>query len=173
MQTTTSSQPLRFAPRLRIFASMMYESILLFGLVFVADYLVTSLFIQSTDPMYKRTLQQAVLFIVLGLYFILCWVRIGQTLPMKTWHIGLVNKDGGKPKFLQLLLRYAAAWIIPLLAAWLIAELAQYKQWNSINILIIFVPFLNFVYTWLDPQGAFLHDRLASTRLIDLKPKNP
>lgn len=170
MQASTS-MPLSPAPRLRIFASMMYESILLFGVVFVTNYLVTS-FIQSTDPMHLLGVQQAALFIVIGLYFLICWVRIGQTLPMKTWHIGLVDKNGGKPGITQLILRYGAAWVIPLIGAWLIHQLAVYKGWNSINILIIFVPFLHFVYSWLDPKGIFLHDRLASTRLVDLKPKN-
>ena len=158
-------------PRLRIFASMMYESILLFGVVFFADYLLTS-FVQSTDPGHLLGLHQAVLFIVIGLYFIICWKRIGQTLPMKTWHIGLVNKVGGKPSLAQYVVRYICAWIIPLLGAWLIQQLAIYKGWNSIAILIVFAPFLNFVYSWLDPKGAFLHDRLAGTQLVDLKAKN-
>ncbi len=172
MTNSSSTTVLKRAPRLRIFASMMYESILLFGVVFFADYLITS-FIQSTDPGHLLSLHQAILFIVIGLYFIICWVRIGQTLPMKTWDIGLVNKVGRKPSLVQYIVRYVCAWIIPLIGAWLIQQLSLYLGWKSITILIIFVPFLNFIYSWLDPKGAFLHDRLAGTQLIDLKAKNP
>lgn len=166
----TPTKPMKNAPRPRVFASMMYESLLLFGVVFVTAYLVTS-FSQNTDPMRNLELLQTILFVVIGLYFVVCWVRIGQTLPMKTWHIGLVTKTGTQPSISQFILRYGAAWIIPLIGAWLVYQLALFRGWNSINILIIFTPFLNFVYSYIDPQGLFLHDRLANTRLIDLKAK--
>ena len=42
-----------------------------------------------------RHVLQAFLFVVLGIYFIWFWSHGGQTLAMKTWHIRLVDRDGG------------------------------------------------------------------------------
>src|SRR3546814_15958563 len=83
----------------------MYEGVLLFGVVFLASYLFDTL-TQSCSGMMFRHGRQAVLFIAIGVYFILSWRKRGQTLPMKTWNIRLVSKDGKVPNLGLLLLRY-------------------------------------------------------------------
>ncbi|VDL05448.1 hypothetical protein FR5810_02403 [Bordetella pertussis] len=82
--------------RLRRFACMMYEGVLLFGVVFIASYLFDTL-TQSKHGLMLRDGRQVWLFLVIGLYFVLCWRRRGQTLPMKTWNIRLVDRDGQPP----------------------------------------------------------------------------
>src|SRR3546814_18464097 len=56
----------------RRFASMMYEGILLFGVIFLASYLFDTL-TQSRSGMTLRHGRQAVVFIAIGIYFIMCW----------------------------------------------------------------------------------------------------
>ena len=67
--------------RLRRFACMMYEAVLLFGVVFLAGYLLDTL-TQSKNALELRGARQAWLFTAIGAYFVLCWRRRGQTLPM-------------------------------------------------------------------------------------------
>lgn len=145
---------------------MMYEGVLLFGVVFLASYLFDTL-TQSRSGMMFRHGRQAVLFIAIGVYFILSWRKRGQTLPMKTWNIRLVSKDGQVPSLGRLLLRYVLIWPIPLLAALLVLLASRATGYGSTDLLIVFAPFTLFFWTWFDSQHQFLHDRLAGTRLVD------
>ncbi|MCH6088536.1 RDD family protein, partial [Salmonella enterica] len=67
-----------------------------------------------------RPLRQAWLFVAIGAYFVLCWRRRGQTLPMKTWNIRLVDRDGQTPSTPRLILRYVLAWPLVLAGAALV-----------------------------------------------------
>ena len=166
MSTAVPSSP-RTPSRLRRFAGMMYEGVLLFGIVFAAGYLFDTL-TESHDGSMFRPVRQLVLFLAIGVYFLLCW-RGGQTLPMKTWDIQLVGKDGHRPTMGRLLLRYLLLWPLPLLAALLVQGASMLTGYTSTDLLIVFAPFTIFIWTWFDREGQFLHDRLAGTRLIDLK----
>ena len=160
---TTAPQPVS---RLRRFASMMYESVLLFGVVFTAAYLFDTL-TQSRSGLIFRHERQLVLFLAIGVYFFLSWRRNGQTLPMKTWNIRLLGTDGKVPGARTLLLRYLLIWPIPLLAAFLVRLASGATGYASTDLLIVFTPFTLFIATWFDRDGQFLHDRLLGTRLVD------
>ncbi|QXX79646.1 RDD family protein [Alcaligenes faecalis] len=155
--------------RWRRFACMMYESILLFGVIFTTGYLFDTL-TQSRSGLDLRHVRQVVLFIALGVYFVLCWRKVGQTLPMKTWHIRLVDEHGQIPALRTLVLRYILLWPLPLLGALLVQLLSGYTGFASTDLLIVFTPFLNFIWTWFDKDQQFLHDRLSKTRLINARP---
>ncbi|MGB3742152.1 MAG: RDD family protein [Castellaniella sp.] len=155
-------------PRLRRFASMMYEGVLLFGVVFLAGYLFDTL-TQSRSGLMLRNVRQVVLFIAIGVYFVTCWRRGGQTLPMKTWDIRLTDRGGRPVSTGRMLLRYVLLWPLPLLSALLIGGIAHLSGWPAIDTLIVLAPFSIFIWTWIDPQGQFLHDRLLGTELHDLR----
>jgi len=144
---------------------MMYEAVLLFGVIFLAGYLFDTL-TQSRNALMWRSMRQGVLFLAIGMYFVLSWRRRGQTLPMKTWNIRLVDAHGRTPSLGRLLARYALIWPIPLLAAWLIQQASRLTGYASTDMLIVFAPFALFLPTWFDRQGQFLHDRLLGTRLL-------
>lgn len=144
---------------------MMYEGVLLFGVVFLADYLFDTL-TQSKHALELRGARQAIVLIAIGLYFISSWYLKGQTLPMKTWNIKVVNIDGSKPNLMRLIWRYLLIWPIPLLGLLIVKIISIQTGYISTTILAIFAPFLLFIWTWLDTDKQFLHDRLANTRLI-------
>lgn len=170
--TTSAYAPLSIEPtapaRLRRFACMMYEGVLLFAVVFLGSYLFDTL-TQSRHGLMMRPERQAWLFICIGAYFLLCWRKNGQTLPMKTWHIRLVDRNGQVPSLPRLAGRYALAWALPLVAAAAIWTLAMASGWPAVNSLIVVAPFANFLGT-ATGSGQFLHDRLAGTRLVDHRP---
>ena len=161
-----TSPPAATPRRLRRFACMMYEGVLLFAVVFLAGYLFDTL-TQSKHALMHRHARQAALFLAIGVYFLLCWRYRCQTLPMKTWGIRLVDRNGRVPVPLRLIVRYVLLWPIPLLAAALVWAAARITGWPAVDMFIVAAPFAAFVYSWFDPEGLFLHDRLLGTRLID------
>lgn len=154
--------------RWRRFACMMYEGVLLFGVVFLAGYLFDTL-TQSRNALMLRHARQAFLFLAIGVYFVLSWHRRGQTLPMKTWNVRLLDRGDRTVPLSRLILRYLMIWPLPLLAAMAVYGASRATGYPSIDLFIVFAPFTIFIWTWLDPQGQFLHDRLLGTRLVDLK----
>lgn len=145
---------------------MLYECVLLFGVLFVSVYLYETLLqaFKKNDPTLYEQAQSCWAFLVLGAYFIWCWLKGGQTLPMKTWHIRVVTKEGDPLTPWRALGRYLACWLmfIPGSAIWYF--FIPTKE------MAILLPGLNFII-WMilarfDPERQFLHDKIAGTRLI-------
>lgn len=142
---------------------MAYEAMLLFGVLFIAVWLFSTL-LQQRHALYLRSALQDWLFFVIGIYFIWFWSHGGQTLAMKTWRIRLVNADGQPVTILRAIGRYLLVWLwcLPGLAlAWALGA----KTW-----MLVLIPAANVIIwalmIYLDPHRQFLHDRLAGTRLI-------
>ncbi len=152
---------------------MVYESLLLFGVVFISGWFFDTL-TESRHALKLRHARQAWLFVVMGAYFTFFWCRGGQTLAMQTWRLRLVAwSDAGGPERVPLrtaALRYLLAWLwfLPALA---IDSLFGLKGWPSIGLIALGM-LLWLATVRLHPDRQFLHDRLAGTRLIDV-PKTP
>ncbi len=144
---------------------MMYESMLLFGIVFVSA-LIFSTLLQQRNALYLRHGQQAWLFLVVTAYFVWCWSHGGQTLAMKTWKLQLKNKDGSALNMPRALLRTLLAW------CWFLPGLALAWVLGAHTWMLIWIPIANFVLwsltIYLDPQRQFLHDRIAGTKITDM-----
>ena len=161
------------APSLkRRLASMLYEAMLLFGVVFIAGWLFDTL-TQSRHALTLRHARQVWLFIVLGVYFVTFWRRSGQTLAMKTWRMRLIVPGREKIPLKNAIARYLLAWMwfVPAMA---IAYVFGLKEWASVGIVVLGM------IAWaatarFDRDGQFLHDRLAGTRIVvwDLAPRKP
>jgi len=148
-------------------ACWLYEGMLLFGVVFLADYLFSTL-TQTRHALDNRHLQQAFLFLVLGIYFAWFWAK-GQTLAMKTWHIRVVDRAGRPVTQPRALWRYLLSWLwfLPPLAA-----IAPFRLSAAESSVIV----LGWIAVWallsrFHPQRQFLHDAMAGTRLIDARPR--
>jgi uncharacterized RDD family membrane protein YckC len=102
-------------PLPRRLASMGYEAILLFGVAFFAAWLFffASGGRDATQGWTRNLLQLFVLVVFAG-YFLWCWLRGGQTLAMKAWHVRLV--DVTPPRALIRLL--LAALLLPISIIW-------------------------------------------------------
>jgi len=116
--------------------SMLYEALLLFALAFVATWVFQLAAGTPVIAGWRLRLLQAFLVAVFAGYFLWCWLRGGQTLAMKTWRIRLVDVTPARA-----LLRFACA--------------------------LLFVPTgVSLLWALFDHERAFLHDRLAGTRLV-------
>ena len=156
------------APSLkRRLCSMLYESMLLFGVLFISAWIFSTL-LQQRHALYLRHALEGWLFAILALYFIWFWRHGGQTLAMKTWRIKLVSKDGNRVSVGRAILRFLLCWL------WFLPGLAVAWALGAKGWMLIGVPAINLIVwaalVYLDPQRQFLHDRLAGTRIADLNP---
>lgn len=142
---------------------MVYEAMLMFGVLFISGYLFSTL-LQQRHALYLRNAMQDWLFVVIGLYFVWFWTHGGQTLAMKTWRLRLVTRDGLPVGVKRAIGRYLLSWL------WILPGLAAAWAVGARNWTMVLIPSAN-VLLWaltayLDPQRQFLHDRMAGTRII-------
>ena len=157
------------APSLvRRMACMLYEGVLLFGVLWAAG-MVYGVLTQQRRALVGSTGLQAFVAVVLAAYFVYFWSRSGQTLAMLTWHIKLVTVDGARVTPLRALCRHILAWLwfVPALVTlhfagvrgglptfWAIAlGMAAYAA-----------------LTLLRPDRQYWHDAVCRTRLISTRP---
>jgi len=147
---------------------MIYEAVLLFGVLFAAELLfdVSTQALGQAQLHYWRNLY---LFLVLGVYFTYFWGHGGQTLPMQTWHIKVVGSNLQSVTFKQACIRYAASWM------WFLPALAISYALNlprSTSFVLCLVGLVGWAWaSKLDKNGQFLHDRLAGTQVIAVEKK--
>jgi len=123
-------------------ASLLYECLLVLAvlaLTFAFPHILIGLFAHRAAA---TGLLWGHLFLVLFLYFGWFWRHGGQTLAMKTWRIRLVTNSGAPLSPHHVILRYLLAW-------------------PSIGLFG-----LGILWSLIDRDRQFLHDRLAGTRLI-------
>ena len=156
------------APTLpRRMACWMYEGMLMFGVVFIAGYLFSTL-TQTRHGLDNRHALQAFLFLVFGIYFTWFWAK-GQTLAMKTWHIRVVDTQGRALTQPRALWRYVLSWI------WWLPPLAT-RALLDLPAVEVMVLALGWVAVWavlarFHPQRQFWHDAMAGTRLVSSQPQ--
>nr|WP_234026788.1 RDD family protein [Melaminivora suipulveris] len=149
-------------PLRRRMACWLYEGMLMFGVVFIAGYLFSTL-TQTRHALDNRHALQAFLFVVFGIYFAWFWSR-GHTLAMKTWHIRVVDRAGRALSQPRALARYLFAWL------WFLPPLALATAF-TLSAAEVLVLLAGWVAIWallsrFHPERQFLHDALAGTRLI-------
>jgi uncharacterized RDD family membrane protein YckC len=156
----------------RRLACFAYEGVLLFGVLFVSDYLFSSL-TQQRHALQQRQAGMAFLFVVLGVYFVWFWSHGGQTLAMKTWHLRVVDADGTPPRSGRALVRYAAAWLwfLPPLAMVAGAGFARLGGGGTLAIVSVWLVGYAALSRVL-PGRQLPHDVLSGTRLLTTVPPN-
>jgi uncharacterized RDD family membrane protein YckC len=127
----------------RRMTSMVYECFLLGAVVVVFFLLPQTLFGVFTGIAVYPSVLWVHFFVLLLAYFCWFWVRGGQTLAMKTWKIQVVDVSGGPLRPMQAVLRYCAAWFGVILGGF------------------------GILWSLVDRDRQFLHDRIADTRLIN------
>lgn len=140
--TTNPPRDYGRAPLLRRVLSLAYESLLL-AAVLMTGALPFLLLTQEADRIMARASFQLYLLVLAGIYFSWQWMRGGQTLPMKTWHLKVITRDGGPLTAVRAFQRvvFAIAGTLGLGAG--------------------------FLWALVDADGQFLHDRLAGTRIVN------
>jgi uncharacterized RDD family membrane protein YckC len=127
----------------RRLASLCYEVLLLSAVLFLSGWVFLAL-LPGIDPAIARPLLQLWMLAVSAVYFVYCWTHNGQTLPMKTWRLRVVARDGGSVGPRAGIGRFLFALVSIALCG------------------------LGWAWAILDRDRQFLHDRLAGTRLVSV-----
>jgi len=98
---------------------MLYEAFLVFAVAFFAAWVF---FFASggrdATRGWLRAELQALILVVLAAYFLWCWLRGGQTLAMRAWHLRLVDVTPGKA-----IVRFALALLLlPVSILWALVD---------------------------------------------------
>jgi uncharacterized RDD family membrane protein YckC len=146
---TPSLQP---APLSRRIGAMLYDAILLLGVLMLAVlvlifpyHLVTGQPFPHGEPIHL-TVERLYLLLVSGGFFVFFWTHGGQTLGMRTWRLRAIRDDGAPLRARDAWRRFA--WAIPSLA-----PLGLGLWWSLV-----------------DRDRLAWHDRLSRTRLVRLPP---
>lgn len=125
---------------LRLGACIVYDGLVVLALSFALALVFILLFGDASHG-FKRYGLQLFLWLGVGLYFVWCWRKSGQTLAMQTWQLKLRNAQLGRLSWPQALLRYVMA---------------------SLSLGVFG---LGFIWAVFDPDRLFLHDRLLGSRI--------
>jgi uncharacterized RDD family membrane protein YckC len=170
MSAETLGQDDLRAPSLRRrLAAFVYEGVLLFGVVMTTALFYAGI-VQQRNAMVGRSGLMAVLFVILGLYFVWFWSHGGQTLAMKSWRIRLVGVDGAPVTAWRALARYLLSWL------WFLPACVALYIWGIQDARMILGVLLAGVAAYaltslLLPTRQFPHDALCGTRIIAAPPK--
>lgn len=129
----------------RRMAAIVYDSLLLFSLLFAATGVLLIFRAGEAIPP-NNALYTAYLLGVSFFYFGWCWTRGGQTLGMAAWRLRALDRAGGPLTWMQSLARFTGAML----------------SWSCLG--------LGFAWVLLDPARLAWHDRLSGSRLV-LLPK--
>lgn len=68
----------------------------------------------ENDPLIA-SLEVVTIWLLIGAYFVASWRRGGQTVGMRPWRLMVVAADGKPASVRALWLRYAVAWVTPVI----------------------------------------------------------
>ncbi|MBU9479409.1 RDD family protein [Burkholderia multivorans] len=147
----------------RRLAAMLYEAVLLFGVVFFAG-LAFGLATQQRNGLVHHNLLAAWIALVVGVYFVWFWTHGGQTLPMKTWRLRLEAANGRPLSAGHAIVRYALGWL------WFLPPLALHPL-LGLSVPVTLALAAAWIVVWagaarLHADRQFPHDRLARTRIV-------
>lgn len=153
----------------RRLACLPYEGLLLLAVLLIASFPAAGL-IRPPLAGVPLLVFQGYLQCVVAAYFTWFWSRGGQTLAMKTWHIRVVDARGLPLTLARALLRagIAALFFGPACAGLVLLFFpGHFSPQLSTG---LFVPLIaTLLWARFDDGRQSLHDRLAGTRLIDVR----
>jgi len=139
---------LRNANLARRIAAMLYDSLLVLALLFLAT--LPFIAVRGGEPVEpgENFVYRFVLGLVIYGFFVGFWARSGRTLGMQSWRLQLESMNGERPGFAAATVRFFAA-----ILSWLPCGLGFWWQlWDRDHL------------TW--------HDRISRTRIV-YYPKKP
>jgi uncharacterized RDD family membrane protein YckC len=129
----------------RRFAALIYDGFLLAALLMTYTGAILIFTRRAVLPETYGAwayLYRAGLIAVIGAYYVLNWIRSGQTLGMRAWRLRAVSDAGSRLNTTSALLRFLCGFL-----AWPPAALGV-------------------LWLYLDPAHLAIHDRLSRTRVV-------
>lgn len=131
---------------LRRLAAILYDSIVLIGLLFLATIPPTLVYGKGITEGLPSLLLQGYLLVVAFAFLGGFWTHGGQTIGMRAWQLYVVDQEGRTISWRRALVRYIAAIL----------------SWAVLGI--------GFLWSLFDRDRMTWHDRLSGTRTIRRRP---
>ena len=129
------------APSLfKLGACFIYDTLIVIALSFVCAGVFILLIGDATQGG-KRYLLQLLLWSFIGVYFLWCWTKSGQTLAMKTWKLKVIDRNGG-----------------------LLSPKVAFARYVLATLGLVFFG-LGFLWALIDADHLYLHDRVLKSRI--------
>ena len=132
----------------RRFAALIYDGFLLAALLMTYTGVILIFTRRAVLPETYGAwvyLYRAGLLAVIAAYYVLNWIRSGQTLGMRAWRLRALSDHGSRLNISSALLRFLCGFL-----AWPPAALGV-------------------LWLYLDPDHLAIHDRLSRTRVVRLE----
>ena len=142
---------------------MVYEGIILFGVLFFFGYGFSALLRFQGHPGMLRDLFQWFLALLLGFYFTWFWSMGRRSLPMKTVSLLIIDRQGAPISTLRAMFRFLVAGFLGLV------PLALASKIHPAFFLLAFLPL---AWCFIDADRQALYDRICGTRLVVSDPKD-
>jgi len=168
------------APIGRYIAAILYDSLLLLAVLFIASllYMIPYMLNADIDSSQTKNLSNTAfqtpvfktyIFLVWFLFFAWFWTHGGQTLGLRVWKLRVQTIDGQAISLMQALLRFLTAlapWAMALFLTFVLkkAEVLpeQYTYW------VILLGFSGIAWAFIDKDRITAHDRFSETRVVKL-----
>lgn len=137
----SQNSPIAAPGLLKLGACLLYELLTIVAVIFVS----TGLFVMIAGDAghgVKRLLLQLFLWLVVGAYYIRCWIKTGQTLAMQAWKLKVVDERHQLLTMRQAVARYLLATV----------SLAFFAA--------------GFLWAVVDKNSQFLHDRFLRFKVV-------
>lgn len=164
MPTTPDAVSRVFCPLWRRLLALVYDLLIVVAIVMVVGLLCQlatgGQLIRTEGPAVIPAWYRPLQGLVVSAYFISSWLRGGQTVGMRPWHIRLTGRDGGRPTVQQAVLRLMVA-AAPMLLLTLAPVLGlRPTLWTLLAVWAAW-----FAVALIDPRRRALHDIVAATEL--------
>jgi len=152
----------------RRFGALIYEGVLLFGVLFFACFIYV-VATRQKDALFGLP-GYVFAFAVPALYFVTFWTRSGQTLALKTWHLRVVDRNGQPLGLGKAFARYVLGWlwVLPGLSLWTLGVKGWWLAAGLLGWMLVYG-----LLARLHPQRQFLHDAICGSRVITQLPQRP
>jgi len=137
----------------------VYECVLLFGVIWFADYLFSALTRYQGEAGPMRIAFQVFTTLVLAAYFVGFWAKGRRTVPMKTLGLQVLDMQGRSLTHGRALVRFGAG-----LGA-IVLALGLGHEAHPALYLSLFVPY---AWCFFNAERRALYDVIAGTRLVYL-----
>ena len=144
-----SDQNYPTAPLYRRLAAMIYDSLIVFALIILAEFVMTGIYVATNgEPPggnIPASIHYSVMFIICFFYYTHSWLRGGQTIGMKSWRIKLVSEYKPQMRISQCMLRTGVGFFSILVVGlgywWALFDKRQ-RSWHDMESMtrIIYMP---------------------------------
>ncbi len=154
---------------MRRIAVLPYEGLLLMALMLIAAFPIAGLK-GLTLAGIPHIVFQVYLLSVVASYFVWFWQKSGQTLPMKTWRMRIVDRQGRRLSIQKALIRFGCCLFFygPACVGVVLIFFPQRINFG-ITIWCFFPMLATILFAMHDQDRQFLHDRIAGTRIEDTR----